>query len=80
MLTEYGKSNVVDKLLVQGVMRNYGHNEGDKSPGKDSTLRERPLGADNNNNVSFSDNKHNRSPHHKKSRVSPIKNEPSPRR
>ena len=23
LLTEYGKSNVADKLLIQGVMRNY---------------------------------------------------------
>lgn len=75
MLTEYGKNNVVDKLLVRGVMRNYG---GEKSPGKDSALRERSLGGDNS--VNFLENKHRLSPHMKQSKVSPIKNEISPRR
>jgi hypothetical protein len=37
LLTEYGKNNVVDKLLVQGVMR--GYNGELHSVGKESGLR-----------------------------------------
>lgn len=35
LLAEYGKSNVIDKLLVQGVMRNYN----EKTPSKESALK-----------------------------------------
>ena len=37
LLTEYGKNNVADKLLVQGVMR--GYNGMERSVGKESGLR-----------------------------------------
>jgi hypothetical protein len=37
LLTEYGKNNVVDKLLVQGVMR--GYNGMERSVRKESGLR-----------------------------------------
>ncbi len=37
LLTEYGKNNAVDKLLVQGVMR--GYNGELRSVGKESGLR-----------------------------------------